>query len=253
MTRRICIALHDVAPETWPRCTRLLALLDELGAPPTTLLVVPYFHGRNRIDRDAAFLGVIERRLALGDEIALHGYDHLDRAAVPHASADRFRRRVLTAGEGEFAALNEADARQKIDRGLELMQRLRWPVRGFVPPAWLASSGARAALRMSGLDWFSTHHSLVTLPHGAAIAAPCLTASPRTPARRLVSRLWLNAMASVTHRAPLVRVGLHPADADHPELMACWRRLLRDLLVQRDAQTKSQALAVQGKPVAVAA
>ena len=253
MTRSVCIAVHDVAPETWPRCARLLARLDELGTPPVTLLVVPYFHRHDRIDRDSGFVGAIERRLALGDEIALHGYDHLDRAAAPRSHADRFRRRVLTAGEGEFAALGATDAGEKIERGLALMQHLHWPVQGFVPPAWLAGAGAREALRASGLRWFSTHHSLVSLADGVAIPAPCLTASPRSPLRRLASRAWLHAMAAVTRRAPLVRVGLHPADADHPELVECWRRLLGDLLAQREAVTKSPALASREKVAAAAA
>jgi uncharacterized protein len=253
VTPQVCIALHDVAPATWPHCARLLAMLDELEAPPTTRLVVPYFHGNHRIDRDADFIRAIGQRLARGDEIALHGYDHRDRAAPLRSPGDRFRRRVLTAGEGEFAALGEADARQKIERGLELMQCLRWPVRGFVPPAWLAGTGARAALRASGLRWFSTHDSLVPLPDGMPVSAPCLTASSRTAARRLMSRLWLNAMASVTRRAPLVRVGLHPADADHAELMECWRRLLRDLLALREPVTKSQALAMRLRAATAAA
>jgi len=37
-------------------------------------------------------------------------------------------------------------------------------------------------------------------------------------------------------------VGLHPADADHDDLIACWRVVLTTLLAARQAATKSQVL-----------
>ena len=52
MSRVLCIAIHDVAPATWPRCEVLFDLLRTLGAPPTTLLVVPDYHRRGSIEND---------------------------------------------------------------------------------------------------------------------------------------------------------------------------------------------------------
>jgi len=57
---RLCIALHDVAPATWPQCVRLLDLVDALGAPPVTLLVVPDWHAQGRIDAAAEFCRAID-------------------------------------------------------------------------------------------------------------------------------------------------------------------------------------------------
>ena len=240
--RRLCIALHDVAPATWPLCERLLNLLAELGAPRVTLLITPDFHGQGRIDRALDFIRAIEDRLALGDELALHGYDHCDHAPAPSDLYNWLRRRVLTAGEGEFAALSRVEAAERIDRGREIMARLHWPVQGFVPPAWLASPGTFTALQDSGLRYFSTHTALVALPTGARTFAPCLTASPRSAWRRIASRFWLGAAANATANAALVRVGLHPADACHGQLMTSWRNVLQHLLARRAALTKSQAL-----------
>jgi predicted deacetylase len=220
----------------------LLRLLTDLGAPPVTLLITPDFHGQGCVDRATDFIRAIEDRLALGDELALHGYDHSDHAPAPHDLYNWFRRRVLTAGEGEFAALSRVEAKERLDRGQEMMARLHWPVHGFVPPAWLASLGTCQALQESGLRYFSTHTALVELSTGTRILAPCVTASSRSPWRRVASRLWLSAAASVTTNAGLVRVGLHPADACHGQLMTTWRKVLRHLLVRREALTKSRAL-----------
>src|ERR1700722_7306107 len=135
MMRSACIALHDVAPATWPQCARLLRMLDAIGAAPVTLLVVPDF-GRGNIENDRAFIAAIEQRIRRGDEIALHGYTHRDDASAPKNPWQWFRRRVLTASEGEFAALDRDEANRRLQRGLRAMSRLEWNVNGFVPPAW---------------------------------------------------------------------------------------------------------------------
>ena len=244
MTLRLCIALHDVAPATWPQCARLLDLADSLGAPPLTLLVVPDWHGRGRIDASPEFLRAIDARRARGDEAALHGYFHRDDAPAPRSPAAWLRRRVLTAGEGEFAELDATQAWTRIRAGLGLLRAQGWTVDGFVPPAWLAGPGTREALCGAGLRWTSTHAALIALDGARRqrIAAPCLTASPRSAWRRAASRAFLRAGLRATANAPLVRVGLHPADADHADLVACWRELLGELLHRREAMTKSAAV-----------
>ena len=171
--------------------------------------------------------------LGRGAGVALHGRTLLDDAAARRRPADWLRRRVLTAGEGEFAAMQSADARIRIDSGRELLARLGWRVSGFVPPAWLASAGTREALRHSGLSYTTTHGALVHLPAGARMMAPCLTASTRSAWRRLASRGWIGALRSLGARLPLLRVGLHPADARDPRTMATWERVLAQLLAAR--------------------
>lgn len=243
MNRTLCIAIHDVAPATWPACERLLALVDNLGAPPVTLLIVPDYHHRGRVDRDTGFRRAIDARVARGDEVALHGYFHLDDSAPPRNPAQWLRRRVLTAGEGEFSALPEAQAAVRIAWGVELLAQLGWAPRGFVAPAWLLGTGARAALARSPLVYTSTHAQLETLVDRRRIAAPCLTMSPRSPWRRFASRRWLAIAAAATLDAGIVRVGLHPADADHADLCASWDAALRTLLSAREPLTKSAAIA----------
>lgn len=242
MNGEVCIAIHDVAPTTWPQCSRLLKMLEGLGPTPLTLLIVPDYHERGRIDRAREFIAAIERRISCGDELALHGYDHRDCAPPPRTLTTWFRRRVLTASEGEFSALSAEQAHSRIASGLEIFARLRWPVAGFVPPAWLASAGTRIALRGFPLRYTSTHMQLIDLHHGRTLAAPCLTASPRSPWRRAASKRWLGMAERMTARKPLIRIGLHPADAEHGDLLECWHTLLLRLLQTRVALTKSQAL-----------
>jgi len=241
--QQLCVVVHDVAPATWPACERLLAMLDDLRVSPLTLLVVPDFHGTGQAVASPAFVRAIDRRRARGDEVALHGFFHRDDAPAPRTPLAWVRRRVLTAGEGEFAELGPDEARVRILRGLHQFASIGWKAEGFVAPGWLANEATRSVLRGIGLHWTSTHAALIDVARDRRIAAPCLTASPRTYWRRAASLAWLRVGARALSRQRLVRVGLHPADGDHPELMACWREVIARLLVQRDTVTKTQAIA----------
>jgi predicted deacetylase len=242
MTRTLCIAVHDVAPATWPRCERLLALLDDIGARALTLLVVPDFHRLGAAESDTAFIAAIESRRRRGDEIALHGYAHVDESAPPRSPSAWFQRRVLTDAEGEFSALDQTSAAQRIAAGRDMLVRIGWHVDGFVPPAWLASRGTREALAASDLLYTTTHTALVDLRRGMAIDAPCITASPRSAWRRALAKRWLHAARWATRASNIVRAGLHPADADHDDLLAVWRSLLSDWLTEREPMTKRDAV-----------
>ncbi|MDE1899735.1 MAG: polysaccharide deacetylase family protein [Xanthomonadaceae bacterium] len=241
--RTLCIALHDVAPATWPQCEALLAFLDGLGAAPLTLLAVPDFHGRGGFEAAPAITAALRARQARGDAIALHGLRHRDENAPPRTPVDWLRRRVLTAGEGEFAALAADAAARRIREGRERLGRLGFAIDGCVPPAWLASAGTRVALRRSGLRWASSHAALHDLVEDRRLPAPCLTASPRSAWRRGLSRAWLRGLLRATRRTPLLRVGLHPDDVLHPALLAVWSAVLQELLATRAPLTKSQAVA----------
>jgi predicted deacetylase len=206
LTRTLCIAVHDVAPAAWPECWRLLALLEKLGMPPATLLVVPFYRREPGIERARGFRRAIDALLAGGSEVALHGLTHIDDAPAPRSAADWIRRRLLTAGESEFAALSGEEAARRIELGRSMLERLGWTINGFVPPAWLAGAGTRQALRRSGLRYTSAHRALVALASGARVDAPCLTASARSAWRRLASRCWVEALRAARARRPLLRV-----------------------------------------------
>ena len=247
--RALCIAIHDVAPATMPACERWFALLAELGAPCATLLVVPDYHRRGRVERDLAFVRAIDRRLASGDEIALHGYHHVDDGPVPHSPLEWLQRRVLTASEGEFSALTQHEAEQRIGAGLAMFERLHWNVAGFVAPAWLLGNGARASLVRTRLHWTSTHGAIESLADARRIAAPAVSASARSAWRRWTSRRWLALAKTALRNEPLVRIALHPADVADAALVDAWRTLIRALLADRVALTKSDALARAMAPV----
>lgn len=235
--RWLTVAIHDVAPATWARCERVLAAIRAVADVPVTLLVVPAYHGQ--CSAQPAFEARLTERLAAGDELALHGYFHCDPQA-PSGVIDWIRRRVYTV-EGEFATLCEREAAERIHLGQRWFAANGWPLAGFVAPAWLLGPGAWAALRANReLLYTSTLTRLHLLPAVASLRAPCLTYSTRSAWRRAGSLLWNPSLLRAAASLPLLRLGLHPGDADEASVRRSWQRCLARLLEERRAVTKAE-------------
>lgn len=221
-----------------------------------TLLVVPRFHHRPDFRADATFRAAIDARLSRGDEVALHGYSHLDEGPTPANTAEWFARRVLTAGEAEFSTLSTSAARERIESGLELFRACGWTAAGFVPPAWQISAAALAAVEeyRGVLQYTSTLRCIRSLSTGQNFVVPCLGYSARSAFRRALSLFWNSWRATQLRECAWLRIALHPADAEHASTLDGWRDLLGQVLDSRRAVRKSLLLqsivrgALQSRP-----
>lgn len=206
---------------------------------PLTLLVVPDYHALGH-GVPAWYRAWLDQRLAQGDEIALHGYTHRDEAPAARGVGDHLRRRLYTAGEGEFSALNREAAVRKLAAGDAWCATHGWHPHGFVAPAWLMSRGAWEALSAFDFTYTTTLGRFHLLREGRSIRAPSLVYSARTPWRRWLSRRWNGVLSGAMREAPLVRLGLHPADAPHPQLLDHMQCVLDKLRRGRTAMTKAE-------------
>jgi predicted deacetylase len=240
--RSVAFVVHDVAPRTWTACAQLLQMLDDLGAQPVTILVVPHYHYQDPIAKDARFVAALDRRLARGDEIALHGFHHRDDEPPPRTLRGFVERRILTRAEGEFAALNEAAAAWRLAQGIDVFRALRWPLYGFVPPAWLLGEPSRAAIDRCGypLRYVSARRGIFRLPHWRFARTANVWYSPDARWRRMLSRALIRAELARAHHRSLLRVSLHPQDVHCAEVLAHWRTLIAEILAERTPVTKEQ-------------
>ena len=225
----LTLVLHDVAAETWPDYRPFVEAVDTIGGVPITWLVVPDFHQRNPLERQPEFCRLLDQRVQRGDELVLHGCYHTDLEPAPKTPRDWFMRRVYT-HEGEFYALDERAAGERLAHGLELFRRQQWPLHGFVAPAWLMSEGTRRVLVGSGLTYTSDPGHLYLLPDFTPIVAPGLVWSARSPWRRGVSWLVSERQLRQSRQAPLLRLGLHPVDMRHEFSRRYWLDVLERML-----------------------
>lgn len=236
--RFLCVSIHDVSPHTWPECERLLSAVHAAAPVPVTLLVVPAYHHRPVKDQ-AGYDRLLEHRLSLGDELALHGYTHLDEGVPPVSWWSRYLRQVYTLGEGEFSALGYAEARRRLDWGLEWFACRKWPVSGFVAPAWLLSEEAFQVLHEYPFEYTTTFSRFHFLPQQRSLHAPALVYSSRNGWGRALSRQANSFWSAAQHSLPLVRLGLHPRDAQFPETVSHLQLVIEKLAASRHATTKA--------------
>jgi predicted deacetylase len=232
------VSIHDVAPATWPDCLRLVQAIRAVADIPLTWLVVPHYHFRP--ERSAAMEAGLDASLARGDELALHGYSHLDTEANGGSLRARFLRNVYTRREGEFAALAHDEARRRLDLGLAWFSERGWTPTGFVPPAWLLGEGAWQALRESPFDYTTTFSHFHCLRGGPVLKSPSMVYAARNRSGRWLSPRVADLTAAMLADSPLVRFSLHPPDARYPELVRHTQRVLERLLSRRTAVTKAE-------------
>jgi predicted deacetylase len=218
-------SIHDVSPRFDSEVDRLIEFLTPYVGDRFAMLVVPNHWGDAPIIAGSAFAGRLRSWADAGAEIFLHGYFHRDQARH-EGTADRFRARFMTAGEGEFLGLSRADASSRIDEGRALLEDIIGrSIDGFVAPAWLYGEGSLAALADRGIRLAEDHMRVWSPATGAELArGPVITWASRTRLR-LVSSLL--AAAALRH-APLevLRVGVHPPDCRHPSLVGSIQKTL---------------------------
>jgi uncharacterized protein len=233
----VCIVLHDAAPSTRPACVRTLAAVRQVaGDVPVTILAVPRYHDEAPSAEFEAWLG---ERVQRGDELALHGCTHRDDGA-PQGWLDALRRSHYTRGEGEFWSLSRSEALARMDIGIEWFAQNGWPLSGFVAPAWLLGPGAWQALVERPFYYTATLRQLVHLPARAAATSQSVVYSTSAAWRRATSLAW-NALVDVSERRnPLLRIELHPRDADFTAVRRSWQRILERALRQRRPSTVAE-------------
>ncbi|MGZ3236018.1 MAG: DUF2334 domain-containing protein [Burkholderiaceae bacterium] len=235
--RALCVTIHDVAPHTWSRCQRWLQAIHSVANIPVTLLVVPHYH-RHKTYNQAPFDRLLEQRLCLGDELALHGYSHLDEGTAPTSLWNKFVRKVYTLGEAEFYAIDENEAKCRLNMGIEWFDRNRWPITGFVAPAWLLGEGGWKALQAFPFRYTTTMRHFYLLPERKVIHSPSLVYSARNTLLKHVSFIRNSAVYRTYQHAPILRIGLHPNDVLQPDIVMNAQHLIGKFLENRLAMTK---------------
>jgi uncharacterized protein len=232
----LCVAIHDVAPDTWTECLRLQQAVRAVADIPLTWLVVPRYHGSEW--RSLACEAMLEKLAGQGHELVLHGYTHRDPAPVRGFGPGRWLRTAYTQREGEFAAIGRDEARRRIGLGLRWFQVRGWPVSGFVAPAWLLGPQAWLALREYPFRYTTTFTRFHLLDQPRSQLAPALVYAARNVGGRILSPPLASSVAALSAAAPLVRLALHPRDAHYPALVRHAQHLIERLLVRRTAMTK---------------
>jgi predicted deacetylase len=254
----LAVAIHDVAPRWLPEVTALREALARWGVDRVTHLAVPHFHRGVRLVDHPATCRWLRDCAAAGDELALHGYHHLQRG-TPAPLLDRLRARMWTAGEGECLD-PDGDLSDLLTRGrAELASILPFPAGslGFVAPAWLEPRGFSSLLSRLGFAWHETSRfvervspspSPARAPH--RLFSPVIGFATRTPLRESLSVAWARLLLATTFspsspaRLSTLRIAVHPADLHSSRVMSALERSVRRALTFARPVTTAELLSL---------
>ena len=238
--RQLTVSIHDVAPPHRDRVERLLEVLSSAGVTRRSLLVIPNLRGESPIDGDPAFCAWLRHRQQEGDEIVLHGYEHVG-VGAPRNAVERFKNRWYTQGEGEFLALSYADACERIARGATMFAAAGLHAIGFIAPAWLINADGLRAARDRGFQYTNSYAAVTDLANDRRYVVPSLVFGPGN----LNEDLGITLQELATHGLALcanVRVVLHPPNVDHQPRLSRILGMIERLHRDREATTYAQLL-----------
>ena len=238
--RQLTVSIHDVAPPHRDRVDRLLDALGAAGVTRRSLLVIPNLRGESPIDRDPGFCGWLRHRQQQGDEIVLHGYEHVG-VGAPRTMIERVKNRWYTQGEGEFLALTYVAASERIARGSAMFAAAGLHAIGFVAPAWLINEDGLRAARDRGFQYTNSYTGVTDLANGRRHVVPSLVFGPGNLNEDLGIALQELAARGLA-LCPLVRVALHPPNIDHPQRFSRILGMIERLGRGRNATTYAQLL-----------
>jgi predicted deacetylase len=235
VTRTLAVTLHDVEPATFERCARIRDWLDDLGVGRVTLLVIPAADLHPVGDRAPELTTWLRERVRLGDEVAQHGFQHLQMR--PATAPRQLLARLQGDRAAEFVGLGEGETRRVLDAGRRVLRLAGLDAHGFVAPAYAYTPCLRSALR----ERFAWWAGLLGLhAREATRLSPAVGLGTSGPVKRLTSPWAVRAGAALPSRA--LRLDLHPADLDHPRHVLALERVLERGAARREAVTLSELL-----------
>ena len=218
--KTLAVTLHDVEPATFERCALMRDWLDDIGVERVTLLVIPAADLHPLGDRAPELTQWLATRARCGDEIAQHGFQHLQmRSGGP---VRQLVARVQGGPAAEFVGLDGTETRRVIDSGRRVLRLAGLDPRGFVAPAYAYTPALRDVLR----ERFAWWAGLLRV-HGRdrTCTSPAVGLGTSGPVKRMTSPVLLRMGAALS--GSTLRLDLHPADLDHPRHVLALERVLR--------------------------
>ena len=227
-------SVHDISPLTLEACQQAVALLREaagIEAGDLTLLAIPFHEGRVRLDQHPATVAWLRGLADAGATVVFHGLTH----RMPRPTWNPLRIPAaygFARGQGELCCVPGEDAARRLDQGRAILTSagLEAATACFVPPAWLLSRGARAAVDGAGFAWTELYDGLHT-PRGSR-ALRLIGWGSLNPIEAAATRAF--AFVQRQRRSADTRLAVHPADMQRPavrrSIAATARHLRRDLV-----------------------
>jgi len=209
----LVVLIHDATPAFKSELNEIVSELDRIGIKKRSVLVIPNYYEKNNILGDVGFIEWLNGFKDNKDELVLHGYEHL---STNHNYSSRFQKILGTKvnhGEAEFQNISYKEAREKIQKGKQLLEKVGISSKGFVAPAWLLNPESEKAIKDSGFDYCTTFRHIHFIPQQKKEKAEAIVF---TSGKGLVNKMFALYNHDLVHRVfkkrRIARIAVHPKD-----------------------------------------
>ncbi|HEY3662702.1 MAG TPA: polysaccharide deacetylase family protein [Chthoniobacterales bacterium] len=237
MQRALVVSIHDVAPSTREKTEQILAHLAQHRVEVCSLLVVPDYHHEGLSLADPDFCSWLLEMARTGHEIVIHGFFHQRSRRPGEDTQSKLITRFYTADEGEFYDLGYGEALRRISLARDDFERHGFRPRGFIAPAWLLGAEAERAAIDAGMSYTTTLRTVRDFALKRTVLSQSLVYSVRSGWRRTMSLAWNRSLSRRLASNPLLRLGIHPPDLDHPAIWGQITALIDEVLRDRQPMT----------------
>jgi len=248
-SKALIVSIHDVSTATRSIVEKMIRDLAEAGVETTSLLIIPDHHHQGCMDADPVFSPWLQSQIQRGHEPVLHGYYHLRPQEKDENLAVRLITRSYTAGEGEFFDLSFDAASNLLRKGKAVLKKCGIESQGFIAPAWLLGKEAERAVRAEGFQYTTRIGTILDLRSRELFSARSMVYSVRSGWRRAMSLIWNEILFLGMRNSPLLRIGLHPPDWQHPAIRAHILRCINEAVALREVVTYGKWLARRANSV----
>ena len=209
MTGRALVSVHDVMPVNLERVQRVLAVVEEAGVPPPTLLVVP---GMGWASDELEVLRNLSQK---GHPLAGHGWTHKS-VSGPRSRYHRLHSLLISRNAGEHLSRSPEELSELVRRCHDWFPSVDLPAPElYVPPTWALGALTGADLRDLPFRWYEVLRGFIEGKTGRVRWLPLVGFETDTTFRRVSVRLWNSLNVTWARRlgGPL-RISIHPGDLD---------------------------------------
>jgi predicted deacetylase len=230
--RHLIVEVHDVTPARLAVVRSLVDRLDQIGARPLTLLVVPAGIAAGDAGSDE-LVALLLREQAAGSEIVLHGYTHRVAGGFRGRPLDVLRAALFAPGDAEFLSIDRAEARHRLEAGRRILAAAGLAVSGFCAPGWLEAPWLPAVLAELGFGYDAGMSVLRDLKRGTRLRLPWIGEVGAGPVQEALVGLGGRASRRVGARQPGLKLFMHTSPGGAAARDRVLNFLARELRVRR--------------------
>lgn len=230
--RYLIVEVHDIEPSRLAQVRAILNRLDQIGARPLTLLVIPAGLASSN-PRGTELIDLLAREQASGSEVVLHGYNHSVAGSFHGRPWDVLRARLFAPGVAEFLSIDRDEARRRLEAGRRILADAGLTVSGFCAPGWLEATWLPALLAELGFRYDVGMSVLRDLTQGTRRWLPWVGEIGAGPMHEALISFGGTACLQLGARQPGLKVFMHTTEIHGSAKDRIFRILERELYKRR--------------------